>query len=54
MAKLNEQVIILKVSKLLRDNDEAHDILPQEVVAQLEQIVGELAGAGVLVEISNN
>ena len=54
MAKLNEQVITLKVSKLLRDTDEAQDILAQEVVAQLEQIVGELAGAGVLVEISNN
>jgi hypothetical protein len=54
MAKLNEQVITLKVSKLLRDTDEAQDILPQEVVAQLEQIVGELAGAGVLVEISSN
>ena len=54
MAKLNEQKITLKVSKLLRDTDELEDILPVEVVAQLEQIVSELAGAGVLVEISND
>jgi len=54
MAKLNEQIITIKVSQLIKDIDEASEILSPEVVVQLEQIISELAGAGVLIEISND
>jgi hypothetical protein len=39
------------VSQLVRDDAPIQDLLNPEVVAQLEAVVAELAGAGTLVEI---
>lgn len=51
MAKINEQTLVITVSQLVKDNDPMESLLSDEVVAQLEAVVGELAGAGTLVEI---
>ncbi len=51
MAKINEQTLIITVSQLVRDDAPVQDLLNSEVVAQLEAVVAELAGAGTLVEI---
>jgi hypothetical protein len=51
MAKINEQTLIITVSQLVRDDAPESTLLSAEVVAQLEAVVGELAGAGTLVEI---
>lgn len=51
MAKLQEEVLVIKVSKLLRDDDTQTEIIGNEVLRSLEEVVGELAGAGTLVEI---
>ena len=51
MAKLNEQVLVIKVSELLKDNQPANTILSTEIIGQLEQVIAELAGAGKVVEI---
>jgi hypothetical protein len=51
MAKINEQTLIITVSQLVRDDAPVSALLPEEVVAQLEAVVAELAGAGTLVEI---
>ena len=51
MAKLQEEVLVIKVSKLLRDNDAETEILNSETVVSIEAVVQELAGAGTLVEI---
>jgi hypothetical protein len=51
MAKINEQTLIITVSQLVRDDAPVQDLLNPEVVAQLEAVVAELAGAGTLVEI---
>jgi len=51
MAKINEQTLVVTVSQLVRDDAPAADLLSAEVVAQLEAVVAELAGAGTLVEI---
>jgi hypothetical protein len=36
---------------MVRDDDPVSALLTEEVVAQLEAVVGELAGTGTLVEI---
>jgi len=54
MAKLNETVIVLKVSQMLRDSDTPGELLSEEVVMQLEEVVRELAGGNVLVEIAKD
>jgi hypothetical protein len=51
MAKLHEEVLVVKVSKLLKDDDISSAILNTETVASLEAVVQELAGANALVEI---
>jgi hypothetical protein len=51
MAKLQEEVIVVKVSKLLKDNDSEAVILDAETLTSIEAVVQELAGAGTLVEV---
>ena len=51
MAKLNEDMVVIKVSELLKDSDPQRKILDQDIVSTLEAAVQELVGAGKLVEI---
>ena len=51
MAKLQEEVLVIKVSKLLKDSDVQTEIINNEVLHSLEEVVAELAGGGTLVEI---
>jgi hypothetical protein len=51
MAKLHEEVLVIKVSKLLKDSETTSEIISSEVLHSLEAVVQELAGVGTLVEI---
>lgn len=51
MAKINEQTLVITLSQLVKNDAESTWILNPEVVAQLEAVVAELAGAGTMVEI---
>jgi len=51
MAKINEQTLVITVSQLVKDDALTQELLSADVVAQLEAVVAELAGAGTLVEI---
>ncbi len=51
MAKIQEEVLVIKVSKLLKDSESESTVLTEDVTASLEAVVAELAGAGALVEI---
>ncbi len=51
MAKMNEDMVIIKVSELLKDSDEGGKILNHEIVSTIEAAVQELVGAEKLVEI---
>lgn len=51
MAKLNEDMVVIKVSELLKDSDEGRKILDREIVSTIEAAVQELVGPGKLVEI---
>tara|TARA_R110000803_G_scaffold43556_2_gene92852 strand:+ start:208 stop:372 length:165 start_codon:yes stop_codon:yes gene_type:complete len=53
MAKMHEEIIVIKVSKLVRDTDEVSGIADAETLASLEVVVQELVGTGVLVEIAS-
>lgn len=52
MAKIQEEIIVVKVSKLLRDNDAADPIMGPDAVASLEAVIQELAGGNALVELA--
>ena len=51
MAKMIEEVIVIKLSKLVKDSDPTSTIADGDVQAALEQVAQELAGNGVLVEV---
>lgn len=52
MAKLHEEIIVVKVSKLLKDSDTSPVILDNDTMTNIEAVIQELAGAGTLVEIN--
>lgn len=51
MAKLNEEMVVIKVSELLKDDADADTILSDDMLEGVEAVVQELVGAGKLVEI---
>ena len=52
MAKIQEEIIVIKVSKLLKDSEQQSVIMNPDAVAGLEAVVQELAGANTLVELA--
>ena len=50
MAKIHEEIVVIKLSKLVRDSDAGSEIATPDIVAALQSVVEELAGAGVVVE----
>lgn len=52
MAKLQEDVLVIKISKLVKDSDSVSTALSEDLVASLEAVVAELVGDGALVEIT--
>lgn len=52
MAKLQEQVLILKISKLVKDRAQETDALvDQEFIANAESVLQELVGESCVVEL---
>jgi hypothetical protein len=53
MAKLQEDVLVIKISKLIKDSDTAGTAVTEDLITSLEAVVQELAGAGTLVEVTS-
>jgi hypothetical protein len=51
MAKINQQNLVVTLSTLIKDSDSESYILTSDALEQLEEVIAELAGAGVIVEI---
>lgn len=51
MAVIHEEVLVIKVSKLVRDAADAPRLVTAETVSALEQVAQELVGEGVIVEV---
>jgi len=54
MAKIHEEVIVITVSKLVKDSDavDAPDLANTEIIAALGSVAEELFGNGVVVEVN--
>ena len=50
MAKIHEEIVVIKLSKLIRESDAGNEIATDDIVAALQSVAEELAGAGVVVE----
>jgi hypothetical protein len=51
MAKIQEEIVIIKMSKLVKDSESAGVIASEDIIAALASVAEELAGAGVVVEV---
>jgi hypothetical protein len=53
MAKIYEEVLVIKMSKLVKDDHDVEQgtLASKDTVAALEQVVQELVGDGVVIEI---
>ena len=54
MAKIHEEVIVITISKLVKDSDatDAPDLANSEIIAALGSVAEELLGNGVVVEVN--
>ena len=43
MAKLNTMSVVITVSELIRDNEELHELIDDATIAQIEEVIKELA-----------
>ena len=50
MAKIHEEIVVIKLSKLVRESDAGIEIATDDIVAALQSVAEELAGTGIVVE----
>ena len=50
MAKIHEDIVVIKLSKLVKDDASVATIATDDIVVALQSVAEELAGAGVVVE----
>jgi hypothetical protein len=51
MARIVEDVIVIKFSKIVKDSEEGSSVATSDVQAALEQVAQELVGDAVVVEV---
>ena len=51
MAKIHEEIVVIKLSKLIKDGAVTADIATDDIVNALQQVAEELAGSSVIVEV---
>jgi hypothetical protein len=52
MAKIQEESIVITVSKLVKNDDVTRDIVDTETLTALASVAEELLGQGVVVEVN--
>ena len=51
MAKIHEEIVVIKLSKLIKDGQDTGSIATQDLADALSAVAEELAGTGVVVEV---
>jgi hypothetical protein len=51
MAKVQEEIIVIKISKLVKDSESGGSLIEEGVLDSLEAVAQELLGSGVIVEV---
>lgn len=50
MAKIYEEIVVIKLSKLIKDSETESAIATDDVISALQSVAEELVGSGVVVE----
>ena len=51
MAKIHEEVIVIKVSTLVKDSADVGTLVPDDITVALQSVAEELLGDSVVVEV---
>lgn len=51
MAKIHEEVIVIKLSKLHKENQTISELAGDDILTNLEVVVQELVGSDIVVEV---
>lgn len=51
MAKIHEEVVVIKLSKLVKETDTGTEIAGDDFVTALQSVAEELSAPGVVVEV---
>ena len=51
MAKIHEEVVVIKLSKLVKEGQVTETLATQDLADALSAVAEELAGAGIVVEV---
>jgi hypothetical protein len=51
MAKIHEEIVVIKLSKLVKDDAAPVEIAHEEMISALSSVVEELAGEHIIVEV---
>ncbi len=52
MAKVHEEVAVITVSKLIKNDEAGDEIITEDIIAALASVAEELLGTGVVVEVN--
>jgi len=52
MAKIQEEVVVITVSKLVKNDGPATEVVTDDIVTALASVAEELLGNGVVVEVN--
>jgi hypothetical protein len=51
MAKIHEEIVVIKLSKLIKDGAATAEIATEDMISSLSSVVEELAGEHIIVEV---
>lgn len=51
MAKIHEEIVVIKLSKLIKDSEQSPAVADADMIAALQGVAEELVGPGVVVEV---
>jgi hypothetical protein len=51
MAKIVEELMVIKVSQIVKDGESAAEVLTGDIAATVEQVIAEIVGSGCVVEV---
>lgn len=51
MAKIHEEIVVIKLSKLIKDSEQGPAVAGDDIITALQSVAEELVGPGVVVEV---
>jgi hypothetical protein len=51
MAKIHEEIVVIKLSKLVKDDAAPAEIATEDMISALSSVIEELAGEHIIVEV---